>query len=584
MKSTAILAAIAAGLTLSFLPSFASAGTEKFDLVIYGGTSAGIAAAVQAKRMGLSTVIIVPGRRIGGLTTGGLGNTDIGNKHVIGGISREFYQNVARHYSDVANWKFQDRDEYLKLALRKKHSGTQPGEDAQWTFEPSAALSIYERWVRENDIPVVYGERLRREGEGRTVRRDNGWHVAESGSVSEGVETANGRITAITMESGKRFEGRYFMDATYEGDLMAGAGVSFTVGREGSEVYGESLNGVQAGRKGHQLASGIDPHIEPGNPESGLLPMIDPDGPGVQGSSDQRIQAYNFRMCLTDHPENRIPFHKPDGYNELDFELLFRNLEAENEKDRTIPPWINSKMPNRKTDTNNRRGFSTDFIGGNYNYPEGSYAERAKIHAAHLLHQQGLMWTLANHPRVPEAIRMEVSKWGMTRDEFVEGGGWQDQIYVREARRLISDYVMTQHHCQGREYAGDSVGMAAYNMDSHHTQRYVTEEGFVQNEGDVQVGRFPPYPISYRSIIPRKTECTNLSVPVMMSASHIAFGSIRMEPVFMILGQSAATATALALAEDIALQDVDYQALRKRLLADGQVLEKKVVDTPEKGP
>ena len=536
------------------------------DLVIYGGTSGGIAAAVQGVRMGLSVVIIEPSDRLGGLTTGGLGQTDIGNKNVIGGISREFYQAVRVHYQDDDNWTWQNREDYRDGG----QSRTGPEEDTMWTFEPSAALSIYHGWIERDGIPVVYNERIEREGEGRTVERDNGWWVAEPGSVSKGVVKDGNRITEIIMESGKRFRGRFFIDATYEGDLFAGAGVSFTIGREGYDVYGESLNGVQTrNARHHQFVPGVDPYVIPGDPGSGLLPYIDPDGPGEEGSSDHRIQAFCFRMCLTDHPDNRIPFEKPEGYDERNYELLLRNYEA----GETGMPWINSAMPNRKTDTNNRLGFSTDFIGGNYGYPEGSYEEREQIVAQHLHYQQGVMWTLAYHPRMAGNVRDTVSRFGLTKDEFPEGNGWQGQLYIREARRMIAGVVMTQHHCQGREYAGDSVGMAAYTMDSHHTQRHVDDNGHVRNEGDVQVGGFPPYPISYHSIVPREEECSNLAVPVMMSASHMAFGSIRMEPVFMILGQSAATAAAHAIEEQTSLQQIDYARLRERLLEDKQILE-----------
>jgi hypothetical protein len=361
-----------------------------------------------------------------------------------------------------------------------------------------------------------------------------------------------------------------FIDATYEGDLLARAGVAYTVGREANAVYGETLNGVQtANAVYHQLLPGVDPYVRPGDPGSGLLPGMDRTGPGEEGSGDGRVQAYCFRMCLTDHPDNRIPFHRPEGYRELDYELLLRNFEA---GERGMP-WINSSMPNRKTDTNNRTGFSTDYIGQNYAYPEGDYATREEIIRRHRHYQQGLMWTLANHPRVPETIRREVSRWGMTRDEFIEGGGWQEQLYIREARRMIGRLVMTQHHCQGREVVDDPVAMGAYGMDSHHVQRYVDAQGHARNEGDVQVGGFPPYPIGYRAITPRETECANLLVPVCLSATHIAFGSIRMEPVFMVLGQSAATAAAHALAEDRPVQRIDTARLEARLRADGQVLE-----------
>ena len=554
MKNT-LLAVTAALIFSSPAPAAEPAGgDEPYDLVVYGGTSAGVAAAVQAKRMGGTVVLIEPSRRLGGLTSGGLGQTDIGNKQAIGGISREFYQRVRAHYDDPAAWRWQRREEYRDGGQTR----TAPDEDAMWTFEPSVALAIFEDFVREYEIPVVYGERL---------------DLAEgAGVVMEGA-----RIAAIRMESGREFRGRMFIDATYEGDLMAKAGVSYTVGREANSVYDETLNGVQtAMARFHQLRPGISPYVVAGDPESGLLPGIDPDGPGEEGSGDHRVQAYCFRMCLTDHPENRIPFHKPEGYDELDYELLLRNYEAGEDGF----PWINSAMPNRKTDTNNRLGFSTDFIGQNYDYPEGDYETRQAIVDRHRHYQQGLMWTLAYHPRMPEAIRREVSRWGMTRDEFVEGGGWQEQLYIREARRMVSDYVMTQHHCQGRQFAEDAVGMAAYTMDSHHVQRYVTEEGFVQNEGDVQVGGFPPYPISYRSIVPKAGECENLLVPVCLSASHIAFGSIRMEPVFMVLGQSAATAALHALEEETAVQQIDYPRLRARLLSDGQVLEEAAAGVP----
>jgi len=350
---------------------------------------------------------------------------------------------------------------------------------------------------------------------------------------------------------------------------MASAGVSYTVGREANAQYGETLNGVQTKQaKYHQFVNGVDPYIVPGDSDSGLLPFIDPMGPGQEGAADKRLQAYCFRMCLTDHPDNRIRFEKPEGYNEQWYELLLRNYEA----GEAGLPWINSAMPNRKTDTNNRLGFSTDFIGQNYEWPEASYAERDAIKSRHRLYQKGLMWTLAYHPRMPESIRNQISKWGMCQDEFAEGNGWQEQLYIREARRMVSDFVMTQNHCQQREKVEDSVGMGAYTMDSHHVQRYVDRRGHVRNEGDVQVGGFPPYPISFRSIVPKVSECTNLLVPVCLSASHMAFGSIRMEPVVMVLGQSAATAASLAIDEGLPIQAVRYDKLKTRLATDGQVL------------
>jgi hypothetical protein len=544
-----------------------SVAAEPYDLVIYGGSSAAVAAAVQVKKMGGSVVIIEPTNRIGGLTTGGLGQTDIGNKQVIGGISRNFYQDVKKHYSDPKSWTAMPQPQVTFSG--DGQSVTQAHEDTQWGFEPSAALAIYQRWLKENDIEVVYGERLDRTGEGKAVDRGDGFWVAKPGTVGKGAVKEGGKITAIVMESGKKFEGKTFMDATYEGDLMAVAGVGFTVGREGKAVYGESLNGVQTKKSTHhQIVKGVDPYVKPGDPSSGLLFGIDPKGPGEEHASDHRIQAYCFRMCLTNHDPNRIPFKKPEGYNEGWYELLFRNYEA----GYAGTPWINSTMPNKKTDTNNRDGVASDFIGQNYEWPQGSYDDRKKIREAHLVYHQGLMWSLANHPRVPEKVREQVSKWGMTKDEFTEGEGWQEQLYVREGRRMISDVVMTQAYCQQFDRAEDSVGMGAYNMDSHNTQRYVTKDGEARNEGNIEVG-VKPYPISYKSIVPKEAECSNLLVPIAMSSTHIAFGSIRMEPVFMILGQSGATAAMMAIKDGVTLQKVDYAKLRDRLLADKQVLE-----------
>ncbi len=519
-----------------------------YDVVVYGGTSAGVVAAIQAREMGKSVVLIEPSHRLGGLSSGGLGQTDIGNKAAIGGLARQFYQAVREHYSSPAAWKWQRREEYMDSGQTR----TAVAEDTMWTFEPSVALKIFETWVKEHQIEVVYGERLDRRS-GVALTRAIPW-----------------RILSVHMESGRAFRGSMFIDATYEGDLMAAAHASYTIGREANSLYGETLDGVQPRQaKYHQFAPGVDPYVQKGNPASGLLPFIDPNGPGLEGAGDRRVQAYCFRMCLTDHPDNRIPFRKPDGYDPLWYELLLRNFEA----GESGMPWINSAMPNRKTDTNNRAGFSTDFIGQNYEYPEASYDQREQITARHLLYQQGLMWTLAHHPRVPEHIRREVARWGMCKDEFIEGAGWQTQLYVREARRMVSDYVMNQYNCQGRRRVDDPVGLAAYGMDSHHVQRYVDAQGQVRNEGDVEVGGFSPYPISYRSIVPRANECANLLVPACLSASHIAYGSIRMEPVFMVLGQSAATAAVHALDEGVPVQRVDGNKLRERLLADRQILE-----------
>ena len=544
--------------------------TKSYDVVVYGGTSAGIASAIQSSRMGKSVVLIEPGKRLGGLTTGGLGQTDIGNKHVVGGISREFYQNISKYYKIPENWKWQKRSDYIDEGQTR----TAKGEDAMWTFEPSAALKVFHQMLSGEKVKIVYGERLNRE---------------------TGVIKKEGRIVSIEMENGKRYTGEMFIDATYEGDLMASAEVSYSVGRESNNEYGETLNGVQANRinrtlkwtlsrnaHNHNFIDAVDPYVVKGDPSSGLLPyIVEGEKPGIDGHGDKGIQAYCFRMTLTDHPENRIPFKKPDNYKEINYELLFRNYEAAigpieemyTYGDKLVP-WINSPMPNRKTDTNNQKGFSTDFIGQNYDYPEASYEEREKIVQAHRNYQQGLMWTLAYHPRIPQKVRDAVSKWGTCKDEYEKrSNGWQEQLYIREARRMKSEYVMTQKNCERIEVVEDPVGMGAYGMDSHHVKRYVDANGFVQNEGNVEAHVPNPYPISYRSIVPKKDECENLLVPVCLSATHIAFGSIRMEPVFMVLGQSAATAACQAIDQRKAVQDIDYTLLKEKLLNDKLILE-----------
>jgi len=556
LRCRRFFALIGAFLTISavFAEEPAAAPARTYDVVVYGGSSAGIAAAVQVRRQGGGVVVIEPGRRIGGLTTGGLGQTDIGNKQAIGGIAREFYERVKTYYAEPKNWKWQSRESYRDGGQTR----TDAAESAMWTFEPSAAVAVMDDFVREHGFSVVYGQRLDRTGGG-------------SGRVVRGVMMEGKRIGSITMESGEVFRGKTFIDATYEGDLMAGAGVSYAVGREATGDYGETLAGVQTKQaEYHNCVEGVDPFVKPGDQSSGLLPGIDPHGPGPEGAGDRRVQAYCFRMCLTDHPDNRIPFEKSADHDPLQYELLLRNFEA----GEAGFPWINSSMPNRKTDTNNRTGVSTDFIGGNYAYPEADYAERDRIVSRHRSYQQGLMWTLANHERVPEKIRREVARWGMCRDEFVEGRGWQDQLYVREARRMVGCMVMTQHHCEGRIVAELPIGMAAYGMDSHHVQRYVDAHGQVKNEGDVQVHGFKPYPIGMEAILPKRDECGNLLVPICLSATHIAYGSIRMEPVFMVLGQSAASIAMEAIRSQVDVQEVDYEAVRKRLLDDRQVLSR----------
>ena len=509
------------------------------DIIIYGGTSAGVAAAVEASRLGLSVIVVGPDIHLGGLSSSGLGWTDSGNKEVIGGLAREVYQRIKTIYDQADSWRFENAEECRFY---------KPDQDAVWVFEPHIAEEIFEQLVNEHNIPVYRDRWLNRES---------------------GVKVKAGKIKSIRMHSGEVFKGKMFIDATYEGDLMASAGVSYAIGRESNNQYGETLNGVNTKNdQYHQFEMQVDPYKTPGDPESGLLPRINADGPGEEGSGDQKIQAYCFRMCLTTVEENRVPFPKPDGYDPQQYELLARYLDLGWRK-------LYNKfdaIPNKKTDTNNSGGFSTDNIGMNYAYPEASYEERAEIIKEHELYQKGLMWFMAYDGRVPEDVRQSMSKWGLAKDEFTDNENWPHQLYVREARRMVGDFVMTENHLRAKLETPDPIGMGSYNMDSHHVQRYVDENGFARNEGDVEINPGGPYSISYRAITPKKEEVQNLLVPVCLSSSHIAYGSIRMEPVFIILGQSAANAAALALKNGTSVQDIHYEDLKFRLLSCGQVL------------
>ncbi|MCA9042796.1 MAG: FAD-dependent oxidoreductase [Planctomycetaceae bacterium] len=514
-------------------------GAESYDIVIYGGTSAAFSAAVQARRMGKSVIILEPREHVGGLTVSGLGSTDSGNKAAIGGVAREFYQRIKQHYDESSAWRQESA---------KGYSRYRPEDDAMWTFEPHVAEGIVRDMLKDAGVVVVTGEFLDR---------------------AQGAEMQGQRLVSLTMQSGRKVAGKVFIDATYEGDLLAAVGVSFTVGRESNAMYGETLNGVQVGHaRSHQFVKPVDGYIVPGDPKSGLLPGIGTD-PGVDGEADTRVQAYNFRICMTDNKENQVPFAKPANYNEQEFELLLRNFEA---GDMRLPLAI-GMMPNRKTDVNNNHAVSTDFIGRNYDFPTASDAERVRIEQEHATYVKGLFWTLANHPRVPEEIRGTVSRWGWAKDEFIDNEHFPYWMYVREGRRMVSSYVQTELDCRRTRTTPHSVGLGSYNMDSHNCQRHLDEHGHVRNEGDVQVSPRGPYMISYEAIVPKKEECHNLLVPACLSASHIAYGSIRMEPVFMILGQSSATAACMAIDNNLAVQDVSYDALRERLLADKQVLD-----------
>ena len=545
MKKYGFLVVVA---LLTLLQACGNSATYKADVIIYGGTSAAVTAAVEVVKSGKKAIIVSPDTHLGGLSSGGLGYTDTGNKATIGGLSREFYHRVWLHYNDSSSWKWERHEEY-----GNKGQGT-PAMDGEnrtmWIFEPHVAEKVFEDFISEYGIPVYRDEWLNRES---------------------GIVTKEGKIVSFTTLSGKTFEGKMFIDATYEGDLMASANVSYTVGREACSEYNEQWNGVQAGvyHHGHYFKSDISPYVIPDDPNSGLLPYISSEPIQPNCTGDDKIQAYCFRLCMSNHPDNRVSFEKPENYDPKNYELLARVFESGWDE------WFNKydMIPNRKTDTNNHGPFSTDFIGMNYDYPEASYERRKEIIKEHENYQKGLLYFVSTDKRIPEDVRNEMSKWGLAKDEFTDNGNWPHQLYIREARRMIGNYVTTENEVLGKINVKDPVGMGSYTMDSHNIQRYVTGEGYVQNEGDVGVHPGKPYKISYGSIIPKKEECTNLLVPVCVSSSHIAFGSIRMEPVFMILGQSAATAACMAIDRKEAVQDIDYSLLKEKLLSKNQILE-----------
>jgi hypothetical protein len=543
-------------LAFSLIYSFSSCKSKKdkqvvTDVIVYGGTSSAVIAAIQAKKMGKSVILVSPDIHLGGLSSGGLGWTDTGKKEVIGGLSREFYQRIYDKYQADSAWKWENRSDF-----GNKGQGT-PAIDGDlrtmWIFEPHVAEEVFDEWVKELDIEIYRNEWLDRAG---------------------GVSVENGEITAIRTLSGKEYNGRMFIDGTYEGDLMAAAGVNYHVGREATSFYDEVWNGVQTGVYHHRhhfkvLDKPIDPYLIPGEPSSGLIPKISVHDPGVKDDGDDKIQAYCFRTCISNNPDNSVPFPRPENYDSTQYELLVRVFNA------GWREWFGKfdMIPNKKTDTNNHGPFSSDNIGMNYDYPEASYERRKEIIKEHEDYQKGLLYFVANDSRVPKEIQEEFEKWGLAKNEFTDNGNWPHQIYVREARRMIGKYVMTENELLQKKPTPESIGMGSYTIDSHNIQRYVDENGHVQNEGDIGVSLPGPYEIAYGAIVPKKDEIKNLVVPLAVSASHIAFGSIRMEPVFMILGQSGATSAVMALDQEITVQDLSYESLKEQLLKDGQVLK-----------
>jgi len=530
----------------------------KADVVVYGDAAVGVAAAVQAARMEKSVILVSQYGHLGGMSSSGLGWTDIGNSEILGGISREFYHKVYRYYQKPDTWVHQSKNEFSVMGQGTPtfNKTTQLAS----VFEPKVAELIFKQLVEEAGVRVIEG-RLK---------------------LKEGVAMEGQRIVEFNLEDGTIIKGKMFIDASYEGDLLATAGVTFVVGREANAQYKEVSNAITSPVHGNNLHEGIDPYLVKGVPSSGVLSGGNEfDGADV-GKADHRLQAFCYRMCLTNVPDNRVMVSKPNSYNDGDYEILFRAIEA----GQSSQFFKLSPMPNMKTDSNNLGGISTDYIGMNYSslppdHPDYwdwttlSHEEREAIAAKHRDWQMGMIWTLQNHLRVPDPIKRRYAGWGLPVDEFTDNDNWPYNLYVREGRRMVSDFVMTEHQCrQNPDYpqVTDSIGMGAYTMDSHNVQR-VIYKGQLRNEGDIQrsLGG-KPYPISYQSTVPSKSECENLLVPWCLSASHIAFGSIRMEPVGMVLGQSVATAASHALDDGIAVQDVDYNKLRERLIKDGQQL------------
>lgn len=517
------------------LPLFVHAEERHMhDVVVYGDSSGAAIAAIAAKRAGRSVIWLNPTSFVGGMSASGLGATDfLGYRSTFGGIASEFYDGVAKAY----------------------------GKSSVRNFEPHVGKQVFEQLIAAAGITVLYQEMLDR-------------------TPGKGVTMDGKRITAITTVSGKTYQGKMFIDATYVGDLMAAAGVTYTVGREPESQYNEDLAGVRRGDTQPRVHYGqkdkdhfikdVDAYVTPGDRTSGLLPHLHLVDGITNGQGDRKIQAYNYRLCLTADPSLRIPIEKPAGYREIDHELLLRNFEA---GDQRLPALIEPlEGGKKKVDWNNMHAIGCDFPGGNWGYPEASYEQRRDIELAHQHYIRGFLWTLANNPRVPEAIRKKTAEYGLPKDEFTDNGGWPWMIYIREARRMVSDYVMTQSDCVGKRAAQDPIGLGSFGMDSHVVQMFVTEKGKAQNDGVIWRVPSKPYGISYRSIIPAKGECENLFSPVCLSASHVAHGSIRMEPVFMVLSESAAIAAGLAIDKQLRVQDVPYPELRALLETARQIV------------
>ncbi len=510
-----------------FRPNAFAAAETPIDLVVYGATASGVMTAYSAAREGLRVVLLEPKTHVGGMVTGGLSATDLGHYPIIGGYARDFYMKAAAHYG--------------------AHDLNQP---ANWLSEPHVDEEIFRGMLQDAGVTVYFHEKLAEQG---------------------GVELQGKRIVSIATAAGKRWPAKIFADCSYDGDLMAQAKISYTWGRESASEYGESLAGVRGETPKHQFLWPVSAYDDIHH----LLPEIDPGPLAAPGSGDKKVQAYNFRLILTNDPANRLPFIRPDGYDRSRFALLERYLSEFEEhmgrpagfKDVTNPVLI----PNHKADFNNNGPFSTDYIGHSWSYPEASYKEKDAIWQKHLLYTKSFFYFISQDPKAPAYLRNEVNQWGLPKDEFPDTGHWPNQLYIREGRRMVGEYVMRQADLQTERTKDDSIGMGSYNSDSHNIQRVAMPDGNVKNEGDVQVP-VQPYEIAYRTITPRRIESENLLVPVCLSATHAAYSSVRMEPQYMIIGQAAGVAASLAIQSRKPVQDISISVLQHKLRQQNAVL------------
>jgi hypothetical protein len=509
-------------------PAFAAAPkSTPADLVVYGGTASGVMTAYSAAKQGLHVVLLEPTNHLGGMVTGGLSATDYAYFGIIGGYTREFYRQAAEHYGT--------------------HDLLHPTD---WLSEPKVGEAIFNEWLKSTNVEVHLGERLKEKG---------------------GVEMKGKQLTGLVTEDGKRWAGKVFADCSYEGDVMAQSHVSYVVGREGMDAFGESLAGVRPDTPKHQFLFPTSVYDD----QHKLLPEIDPGPLAAGGSADKKVQAYNFRLILTNEPANRMPWTKPTGYDASRFALLARYLKdykAHTGQDPVLRTVTNPVcFANHKCDFNNNGAFSTDYLGKSWAYPDASYAERKRIWDDHMLYTQSFFYFLAMDPSVPQTLRDDANKWGRAKDEFTDTDGWPRQLYIREGRRMTGVYVMHQADLQTERTKPDSIAMGSYNSDSHNVQRISMPDGTAFNEGDVQVS-VQPYEISFRAILPKPEETTNLLVPVCFSASHVAYSSVRMEPQYMMIGQAAGVAASLAIKKNVPVQMVPVDQLQTILRSDKSIL------------